>query len=82
MTDHRRTLGPGPASRIQGPQADLMIPLPTLHLPDITAMRARGVIGHQPAAAPAPRRALGTGTAPDAQDEQHTSQQIRTNPPH
>lgn len=59
----RRTLGTGPQApaQIRAAQADLLGSLPAVGLPDVGALRARGVLGPHPAQAPAPRRILGTG---------------------
>ncbi|MER6477135.1 hypothetical protein [Streptomyces filamentosus] len=56
----RRALGAGPTAPIRAAEADLE-PLPGVGFPDLAALRARGVLGPQPAAAPSPsRRTLGT----------------------
>ncbi|MFB8407555.1 hypothetical protein [Streptomyces sp. NPDC055912] len=57
----RRTLGAGPqaAHTIRAAQADLIDDLPSLHLPDIAELRARGVLGGSPTqTVPVLRRAL------------------------
>lgn len=61
----RRTLGTGPQDpyNIRATQADLLDTLPGVRLPDIGELRARGVLGAQPATPPAPRRILGAGGA-------------------
>ncbi|GEK04510.1 hypothetical protein TNCT1_67860 [Streptomyces sp. 1-11] len=63
----RRTLGSGPqaAHTIRAAQADLIDALPGVHLPDVSEMRARGVLGGPAATAPAPRRILGAGGRAD-----------------
>lgn len=50
----RRTLGTGPrtAHTIRATQADLIDALPGIHLPDVTELRARGVLGTPPATPP------------------------------
>ncbi|MFF8597161.1 hypothetical protein ACF061_38335 [Streptomyces sp. NPDC015220] len=65
----RRTLGTGPeapAHSIRAAQADLLDALPDIHLPDLDALRARGVLGPQPAAPRSARRTLGAGVRADA----------------
>ncbi|MGI5518354.1 hypothetical protein [Streptomyces sp. CA-106131] len=61
----RRILGTGPeapAHSIRAAQADLLDTLPAIQLPDVDELRARGVLGTQPAAPRTPRRTLGVGT--------------------
>ncbi|GHB70388.1 hypothetical protein GCM10010377_71410 [Streptomyces viridiviolaceus] len=68
----RRTLGSGPeapAQSIRAAEADLLDALPGIRLPDMGDLRARGVLGSQPAASPGPRRALGTGRTDEAAAE-------------
>ncbi|MFC8295341.1 hypothetical protein ACFUJ0_17560 [Streptomyces sp. NPDC057242] len=55
----RRVLGTGP--QIQGHEADLLTALPNIRLPDLDDLRARGVLGTQPADKPTERRPLGPG---------------------
>lgn len=65
----RRTLGTGPdapSQSIRAAQADLLDTLPGVRLPDLGDLRARGVLGAHTAAAPGPRRSLGTGCGDDA----------------
>ncbi|MFE7216832.1 hypothetical protein ACFU93_44955 [Streptomyces sp. NPDC057611] len=59
----RRTLGTGPqaAHSIRVAQADLLDALPGVRLPALAELRARGVLGTQPAAPRCPRRMLGAG---------------------
>ncbi|MEU7031479.1 hypothetical protein AB0A60_32885 [Streptomyces sp. NPDC046275] len=64
----RRTLGAGPQTApapIRAAQADLLGALPEIRLPDLEALRDRGVLGGRPAAAPSARRALGAGGRTD-----------------
>ncbi|GGW23683.1 hypothetical protein GCM10010339_93500 [Streptomyces alanosinicus] len=63
----RRTLGVGPeaAHGIRAPQADLLASLPSVRLPDLDELRARGVLGNHPAVSPVPRRTLGAGGRAD-----------------
>ncbi|MGW1013006.1 hypothetical protein ACWD4X_23590 [Streptomyces termitum] len=57
----RRSLGAGPGMPIRAAEADLIHHLPAVGLPDLDALRARGVLDPQPADAPAVgRRTLGT----------------------
>ncbi|MFJ8855469.1 hypothetical protein [Streptomyces sp. NPDC102437] len=64
----RRALGAGPqapAPSIRAAQADLLDALPGERLSDLDELRARGVLGSNPAAPPSPRRTLGTGGRAD-----------------
>jgi hypothetical protein len=64
----RRTLGSGPeafAHSIRAAQADLLDALPAVQLPDLDELRARGVLGAQPASSRGPRRTLGAGSRAD-----------------
>lgn len=64
----RRSLGPGPEAPAQGiraAQADLLGALPGVHLPDLSALRARGVLGAHSVAPPSQRRVLGSGGTED-----------------
>ncbi|MFF7603485.1 hypothetical protein [Streptomyces mirabilis] len=63
---NRRTLGTGPEASLQGireAQADLLDELPGVHLPDLSELRAHGVLGAHLTTTPSPRRVLGTGCA-------------------
>ncbi|MEU1450472.1 hypothetical protein [Streptomyces mirabilis] len=71
----RRTLGSGPeapAQNIRAAQADLLDALPGIHLPDLSELRTRGVLGAHPTALPSPRRTLSAArtddTVPDPSD--------------
>lgn len=55
-TSPRRSLGGGPTAPIRATEADLDPRLPGIGLPDLAALRARGVLGPQPAGTPPPRR--------------------------
>ncbi|MGW1013005.1 hypothetical protein ACWD4X_23585 [Streptomyces termitum] len=56
----RRALGAGPGAPIRAAEADLIHRLPAVGLPDLDALRARGVLDARPADAPAAgRRTLG-----------------------
>ncbi len=66
-----RDLGKGPQA--QGHEVDLLATLSNVHLPDFDELRARGVLGTQPASKPAERRALGTG-----RQAQHHQEEART----
>ncbi|MGV9248033.1 hypothetical protein [Streptomyces sp. NPDC003710] len=68
----RRNLGTGPEAPAQGiraAQADLLDALPGVHLPDLSELRARGVLGAHSAAPPSPRRVLGSGGTEDTVPE-------------
>ncbi|MER7310003.1 hypothetical protein [Streptomyces griseoluteus] len=59
---NRRALGAGPQNAgVRAAQADLMPSMPTVLMPDLADMRARGVLGTQLPAQPPRRRTLGTG---------------------
>ncbi|WP_329375586.1 hypothetical protein [Streptomyces sp. NBC_01483] len=65
----RRTLGTGPeapAQNIRAAQTGLLDALPGVHLPDLSELRARGVLGTHPTAPPSPRRTLSAGRTNDA----------------
>ncbi|MYW69093.1 hypothetical protein GTY65_34225 [Streptomyces sp. SID8379] len=64
MTASRRTLGTGPTARIQASQADLEV-LPSVNLPDVAELRARGVLGGQKPTGSTARRVLGSGRIGD-----------------
>ncbi|WP_405477762.1 hypothetical protein [Streptomyces canus] len=62
----RRTLGTGPEASAQGiraTQADLLAVLPGVRLPDLSELRARGVVASHLPAQPKNRRSLGAGPA-------------------
>ncbi|MFC7844415.1 hypothetical protein [Streptomyces sp. NPDC057382] len=63
----RRALGSGPhdAHSIRASQADLIDALPGVRLPDLAALRERGVLGGPTATPPTPRRPLGAGGRAD-----------------
>ncbi|MFB7429053.1 hypothetical protein ACFC0K_37845 [Streptomyces hydrogenans] len=54
-TSPRRALGAGPTAPIRATEADLE-PLPGIGFPDLAALRARGVLGPQPAGTSTPSR--------------------------
>ncbi|MFF6888724.1 hypothetical protein ACFY9F_36740 [Streptomyces sp. NPDC012421] len=56
ITPPRRSLGAGPTAPIRATEADLDPRLPGIGFPDLTALRARGVLGPQPAGTPTPNR--------------------------
>ncbi|MGO4635021.1 hypothetical protein AB4225_29450 [Streptomyces sp. 2RAF24] len=60
MTD-RRTLGPGPQTRVVATEADLHDLIPGTRIPDLAELRDSGVLNPQPVLEPRLRRALGGG---------------------
>lgn len=66
----RRTLSAGPQAErtFRAAQADLLVSLPGIRLPDLEDLRARGVLSARPATTPAPRRFPGAGGVARALD--------------
>ncbi|MFZ4163385.1 hypothetical protein ACOZDE_34110 [Streptomyces griseoincarnatus] len=60
-------IGPGSSAKMFAAEADLLEDLPSVRLPDLAELRARGVLGPRTARTPAARRTLGAGGYPDTE---------------